>query len=200
MRFDEGELFADDVRDDDAGNRRAFRRDEMIACEHCARANPPTRLNCLYCDATLSTPADGTDLRRPALKPLEEWERGFNVVLAPRSLDDVYLRPEALAETASLLRLKPAQLSEMLASGVALPLARTGVPEEIEFLKSRLGALNLKVEIVSDEELRLETAPPPRVRQIDFDEESSQFVSRGVRSLCSSRDASSNGGSRLRNV
>jgi hypothetical protein len=157
--------------DDGASDRRAFRRDEMAACEHCARMNPPTRMKCLYCGAPLPAAEGGADLRRPALKQLEEWEKGFNVVLAPREFDDMHLRGDALAEAASLLRLKPEQLGEMIATRAVLPLARTGLREEVELLERRLGALGLRVEVVSDEELAIESEPPRRVRKIEFDEE-----------------------------
>jgi hypothetical protein len=170
LRFDEGEIFAGD---DDAGasDRRAFRREEMTTCERCRRASPPTRMKCLYCGAPLPVAAEGgADLRRPALKPLEEWERGFNVVIAPRAGEDFSLRDEARREAASLLRLKPEQLSEMIAARCALPLARTGVREEVELLERRLTALGLQVEIVSDEELAIEREPPRRVRKLEFDE------------------------------
>jgi hypothetical protein len=170
LRLDEGEIFAGGGDDDGAGDRRAFRREEMTACARCARMNPPTRMKCLYCGEPLPEALEGADLRRPALKPLEEWERGCNVVLAPREFDDTHLRGDALAEAASLLRLKPAQLSEMIGSRAVLPLARTGLREEVELLERRLGALGLKVETVSDEELAIESEPPRRVRKLEFDD------------------------------
>ncbi|MFL6228409.1 MAG: hypothetical protein ACJ741_06485, partial [Pyrinomonadaceae bacterium] len=114
----------------------------------------------------------GADLRRPALKPLEEWEQGFNVVLAPRASGDTHLRDDALADAASLLRLKPEQLRDMIATRAVLPLARTGLREEIELIERRLDAHGLQVEIVSDEDLAVESEPPRRVRMLEFDDAS----------------------------
>ena len=169
MGFEEEELFGG--AEAEATDRRAFKRDELIACERCGRASPPTRMKCLYCGATLPAVEGGEDRRRPALKPLEEWERGFNVVLTPRGGEGSHPRGDALAEAASLVRLKPEQLSEMVAARAALPLARTGEREETELLQHRLTALGLDVEIVADEELAVETEPPRRVRKIEFDGE-----------------------------
>jgi hypothetical protein len=172
LRLDETEMFGGGVDDGGgAGDRRAFRRDEMAACSRCARMNPPTRMKCLYCGEPMPEASGGADLRRPALKPLEEWEKGFNVVLTSRESDDVHLRGDALAEAASLLRLKPEQLGEMIASRALLPLARTGLCAEVELLERRLGALGLRVETVADEELAIESEPPRRVRKFEFDED-----------------------------
>jgi hypothetical protein len=168
LRFEEEELFGGDAATG-ANDRRAFKRDELIECEHCKRASPPTRMKCLYCGAAL--PAGDEDRRRPALKPLEEWERGFNVLLVPRGVEDSYPRGDALAEAASLARLKPELLSEMLAARVALPLARTGDRVETELLERRLAGLGLNVESVADEELAVESEPPRRVRKIEFGED-----------------------------
>jgi hypothetical protein len=169
LGFEEEELFGGDAAD--ATDRRAFRRDELIACEGCGRASPPTRMKCLYCGATLPAVGGDEDRRRPALKPLEAWERGFNVALAPGGGADCHPRGDALAEAASLVRLKPEQLSEMLAARIVLPLARTGERAEIELLERRLKGLGLNVRIVADEELAVESDPPRRVRKIEFDED-----------------------------
>lgn len=154
-----------------ASGVRAFEREALIACARCVRANPPTRMRCLYCGATLPAAAGGEDLRRPTLRPLEEWERGFNIVLAPcADSADVHPRGDSLAEAAALVRLSPEQLREMCGAGVALPLARTAEREEAELLEHRLCGLGLKVEIVADEDLAVEERPPWRVRRMRFDE------------------------------
>lgn len=199
MHFDEQEIFGDA---DDAADRRAFRADELAECERCGRRSPPTRMNCLYCGTPLPAPLDGADLRRPALKRLEEGERGFNVVLVPRTgaraltregeedsheiaeggargVEDGSAREGdtreggktfacALRDAATLLRLEPELLEEMIAARVPLPLARTGERDEVELLESRLAALGLTVEIVSDDELAADANPPRRTRRVEF--------------------------------
>jgi hypothetical protein len=176
LRLDEEQIFAgDDDHLDGAGECRTFRSEEMTTCESCGRLSPPTRMTCLYCGASLPAPRAGEDLRRPALKPLEEGERGFNVVLVPREAEeetrdgrDSNPRSEAMAEAASLLRIKPEQLGEMLASSLPLPLARTGERAEVALLERRLSGLGLRVEIVTDDDLAVETDPPRRVRRMKF--------------------------------
>ncbi|HEX8162502.1 MAG TPA: hypothetical protein VF538_11555 [Pyrinomonadaceae bacterium] len=177
MGFEEEELFGGDAASG-ATDRRAFRRDELIACERCGRASPPTRMKCLYCGATLPAGDGDADRRRPALKPLEGWERGFNVVLAPGGGEGSPPSGDALAEAASLARLKPEQLGEMLAARTALPLARTGERAEAALLERRLTALGLAVETVADEELAVESEPPRRVRRIEFDADAVTGLSR----------------------
>lgn len=140
---------------------RPFAPGELVACEVCARANPPTRVYCLYCGATLPVTERSAGLRQPALKRLEEWEAGFNVILHPRG--GWAGGREALEEMASLLRAEPEFLRECLAERRALPLARAGSSEEAELIVGRLAARGLEVETLSDEELLMQ-GPPRRVR------------------------------------
>lgn len=144
---------------------RPFAHAEMVACEACLRANAPTRMSCLYCGAVLPANERSAALRRPTLKKLEEWERGFNVVLLPHARAS--LKPGALDEAAALLRLDAARLDEIVASGGALPLARAASAEEAELVVSRLGAHGLAAEVFTDELL---ARAPARVRALDFEE------------------------------
>ena len=144
---------------------RPFAHAEMVACDACLRANPPTRMNCLYCGAALPATVQSAALRRPTLKRLEEWERGFNVVLLPRAAST--LKPDALEEAAKLLRLDAHRFGEIVASGRALPLARTASAEEAELIVGRLRAQGLAAEVFADEVL---ARAPVRVRALDFEE------------------------------
>jgi hypothetical protein len=152
-----------DERPSDAPRR--FTPAEMVACDACLRANAPTRMSCLYCGARLPVTEQSAALRRPALKKMEEWEQGFNVVMLPRA--DSGLMPEAIEEAASLLRLGAARLSQIVGSGRALPVARASTLEEAELVVSRLGPLGLVAEVFTDEEL---ARPPARARALDFEE------------------------------
>jgi len=145
---------------------RAFTHAEMVACEACLRANPPTRMNCLYCGATLPAPAVGDDLRRPTLRALEAWEQGFNVVLLPQAAGEWSV--DSLTEAAALLRLEAGQLREMALARTHLPLARAAQADEAALLAGRLHALGWHVEVVSDEELGVETDPPKRIRKLEI--------------------------------
>lgn len=82
---------------------RGFALDQMVRCEACLRANPPTRTSCLYCAAQLPRTETSAALQRPTLRRLEKWEQGFNVILIPGNT--AHLREEALQEAAGLLLL-----------------------------------------------------------------------------------------------
>jgi hypothetical protein len=144
---------------------RPFAPEEMVACESCVRANPPTRMHCLYCGAALPVTERSERLRRPALKKLEEWETGFNVVLHPPAA--AALPAETLTELSSLLRAEPGVLRECLAERRALPLARAGSREEAELIVGRLRAHGLSAETLADEELLMHE-PPRRVRALEL--------------------------------
>ena len=144
---------------------RPFAPEQMVACDACLRANAPTRLSCLYCGAPLAATEESAALRRPALKKLEEWEHGFNVVTLPRAAGA--LTSEAAEEAASLLRLDAGALKEIVLAGRAMPLARASTADEAWLVVERLRALGLFTEVFPDEVL---ARRPLRVRAFDFEE------------------------------
>lgn len=156
--------------EEDAGGPsmpRGFAAGEMVACEACLRANPPTRMNCLYCGAAMPAGDEGHDLRRPALRALEAWEQGFNVVIVPQAAAGD-LGVDSLSEAAALLRLETGQLREMLGAGAHLPLARVASRDEAALVERKLRALGCQVETVADEELGVETHGPQRIRKLEI--------------------------------
>lgn len=165
----EDELNAFDLNEDLLGAStahdapRRFEPNELVACEKCKRANAPTRMNCLYCGAPLPVTEQSAALRRPALRKLEEWEQGFNVVLHPPSARPA---PETAEELAALLRLDAARLSEMFDAGTTLPVARAASKEEAELIVSRIKARGLDAEVFDDDTL---ARTPVRVRALGFD-------------------------------
>src|SRR4029079_4927345 len=60
-----------------------FTADQMIRCEGCLRANPPTKVTCIYCGATLPLTEASTKLRKPTLRQPEKHETGFNCISLP---------------------------------------------------------------------------------------------------------------------
>jgi hypothetical protein len=147
---------------------RGFAPEEMVVCDACLRANPPTRAGCFYCGARLPVNERSAALRRPTLKPLEEWERGFNVVLLP---SESGVTPEALGGAASLLRLEPERVRAMAEAGVALPLARAASEEEADLVVERMRAQGFRVEVFADDELAAASLPPRRARALEFGDE-----------------------------
>jgi hypothetical protein len=137
----------------------------MIRCEECLRANPPTRINCLYCSVPLPVTESSARLRKPILRPPQKHELGYNtIVFSNGELPG----PETIEDAASFLRLKQEDLERILAEDVPLPVARTAIRQEAELIADRLQALGFRVTTLSDE------GSVVRVRSLGFDE--STFV------------------------
>ncbi|HEV2706232.1 MAG TPA: hypothetical protein VGV59_09935 [Pyrinomonadaceae bacterium] len=143
---------------------RGYTAEQMTACEKCLRANPPTRLNCLYCGAPLPSNEATEAFRRPELKPLEEHAQGFSVVALSASAD------ASIEEAAALLRREAGALREVLSAGCALPLVRVATCAEAELIARRLGAHGVTAEVLSDEALLGGKTSPTRVRKVEFGE------------------------------
>ena len=125
-------------------------------------------MNCLYCGAKLPLTAAGAALRRPVLRPLEEWEQGHNVVLLPGGPP---ASPQAIDDAAELLRFAAPRLVEAVDAREALPIARAAAADEAKLIEERLGALGFNVLIVADAEMAVEAGPPRRVRKLEFAED-----------------------------
>jgi hypothetical protein len=142
---------------------RAFTRDQMVHCESCLRANPPNRVNCLYCGSRLTVRPAAIALERPALRPLEKWEQGYNNILLPPPAN---LAESCLAELADFLRLEKEDLQRIVASQMPLPLARSSSKYESELIQQRLRAAQLPSLIVADAALGLEQSL--KLRSLEF--------------------------------
>jgi hypothetical protein len=148
-----------------------FAADQMVRCDECLRTNPPTRVNCLYCAAVLPLTETNVNLQKPALRPLEKWEQGYNNILlppqanSPRDFADTTLR-----EAADLLRLPQADLAIILSSGTPLPLARAATIDEASLVQLRLSSLGIDTRIVPEREPGVEATGPIKVRAIEMDD------------------------------
>jgi hypothetical protein len=148
---------------------QGFAHDKMVRCDECLRANPPTRVECLYCGKALPVNEANPAQPRPSLRPLEKWEQGHNNILIKYPAEG--LGSQAIEQAAGLLRLTVAGLNRILLAGKPLPLARTAIPEEALLIQGSLGALGFETIIVSDQTLALEVSPPRRLRTIELLEE-----------------------------
>jgi hypothetical protein len=145
---------------------RPFAPEQMLACDACLRANPPTRPACLYCGAALPRTKQSAALWRPASRKLEDWEQGFNVVTLVRGAGA--LTSDAAEEAAQLLRRDAGALKELLLSNRAMPLARAATAEEAWMIVERLRELGLSTEVFPDEVI---ARRPQRVRAFEFEDE-----------------------------
>ena len=152
-----------------SGESPAFAPEEMVACERCRRANPPTRMSCLYCGDKLPATGAGAALRRPALRPLDAWEQGFNVVLIEGGAGAV--GDDDLQGPATLLRMDVGLFRDILNRRDALPVARAATAEEAELVARRLCESGFGAEVISDASLSaVESCPPARVRRLELTE------------------------------
>ena len=139
----------------------AFRPDEMIACMKCGKANPPNRASCLYCATPIELPEERMHQAKLNLRPLENWEKGFNIVFVPP-----VNQPDA-ASISSYLSLDPELLRQMLTATHPFPIARLESQAEASIAVQQLERLGLKSSVVSDEALRVDRFPT-RLREIEF--------------------------------
>jgi len=142
---------------------RSFTAEQMVRCESCLRANPPTRTNCLYCGAGLPLQSATVVLQKPALRPLEKWEHGYNNILLPPAAN---LSETCLTEMADFLRLEKEELQQILASKLPVPLARSSSKEDAELIQRRLKTAQLNSLLIADASLGLE--PPIKLRALEF--------------------------------
>lgn len=157
-----------DVSELTATEPQAFAPEEMVRCQECSRANPPTRVSCLYCGATFAFDERTAVKQRPTLAPLEKWQAGYNNILVPSSHTPAPSDPEQLA---ALLKLSVGQLEIILRANMPLPLARTSTLDEAMLVERRLKDFQLVTRIVSDKDLRIEESPTLRIRAAEFQEQ-----------------------------
>ena len=143
-----------------------FSAEQMIRCEECLRANPPTRVNCLYCVAPLPLTEVSARLIKPVLRPPEKHQLGYNNILLPHDQAEA-----VIVEAAALLKLSVENVRKVILQGTPLPVARTASHEESKLVTERLRDLGLQCLTVSDAELGSSDAVR-RVRSMMFGDES----------------------------
>lgn len=102
-------------------------------------------------------------LQKPALRPLEKWEHGYNNIhlASPANLSESWL-----AETANFLRLEKEDLKRIVVAEIPLPLARSSSKDEAELIQQRLKNAEIDSLILADSSLGLD--PPLKLRALEF--------------------------------
>ena len=160
---DDVSLFADSVGADEL---RPFTPGEMCRCEECLRANPPTRVTCLYCSAPLPAAETKVELAHPPQRRLERSQPAYNNIL----ISDGRLKPEVIARLADFLQVENDDAARIFSLAGPLPLARVATREEAAQVQSRLAQFGLQSMIISDQDLGLATEPL-RWRRIELSDE-----------------------------
>ena len=149
----------------------------MIRCDECLRANPPTRMTCLYCGTALPLDESSVKILKPALRPPAKHELGYNIILAA---DQKMSSSEQVADAAVLLRLPTEVFEKILSAKKSLPLARTSSQEEAKFVALKLVELQLESTILTDKELGSEPDQLIRIRGMSLEEEGAQLRQPGA--------------------
>ena len=147
---------------------QGFSAEQMIRCEECLRANPPTRVTCLYCVAPLPLTEAAVRLRKPDLRPPEKHQSGYNNILLP---EDQALPEDVIVEAATLLKISVEKFRDLLSQSIPLPVARTASREEAELVFMRLRDLGIECLTLSDDELGLTEDAMKRVKSVFLGDE-----------------------------
>jgi hypothetical protein len=131
----------------------AFDTAAMVTCDACRRSNPPSRLKCIYCGASLTVASEAAASIKPLLRELEPWERGCNLIVRERMAD-----PD-IAGAARFLSEEPGDIAESLAAGVPVPIARVESEAEAVVVRDGLARFGIGCSIVKDSELAPERSP-----------------------------------------
>lgn len=141
----------------------------MVLCEKCLRSNPPTRPNCLYCATPLPFSDKVAELQKPALRPLESWESGYNNILLGRTPEFSFETSQS--EATKILKLKDEAVKIILSASQPLPVARTASVEEALLVQKRLSRLGLTTSVIADEELTSRAGVTMRARGFEIGED-----------------------------
>jgi hypothetical protein len=132
----------------------AFSSDEMVACG-CGRTNPPNRQKCLYCGRELEITIDALGTVKASMRPLELWERGFNVVFT--GCEDGSRIDLNLITT--YLPLERDKAQAIFDADTPLPLVRVESLNDADVVQRELGKMGLKTVILSDVDLASDKLP-----------------------------------------
>ena len=151
---------------------------EMITCDACLRANPPTRAACLYCGADL--PANGNEhdsqsaaeatgsTAGPTEGSEEDVSDGYYVVLNPNQTNSP--SESSLSEIASTLHLKISEVLSVFDGGRAVPVALAATPEQAAQLIEKLQALGIEADTFRDDGLGVDI-PARKIRALKLSDD-----------------------------
>lgn len=156
---------------------RGFKPDQMIRCEECLRANPPTRVSCFYCSATLPETESSLRLRKPTLRPPDKFEQGYNTILLRRPQET--FNQTLIRAAADLLKLDTEAFQGIVMAGMPLPLARIASLEEGKLLAERLNEMGLETMTLGDADLGLIDSNLVRLRSLKLGEDNLGLIQAG---------------------
>ena len=130
---------------------KSFSPDELLTCDVCLRANPPTRAACIYCGAALTSRATIVSKENEAEPQPAAIATGCYVVITPKALSVV--DENLLDQLAKTIQLKNTDLKTALISHSPLLVARTH--EKADKTVSTLREVGIDGLLITDEDLQL---------------------------------------------
>jgi hypothetical protein len=150
-----------------SGETVGFSPDQMINCDGCMRANPPTRMRCLYCGTPLPAQQLAVKLQRATMSRVAETAEGFSLVTMPVVCSSS--PEETVRRAASFLNMEVDELRPFIDCPQSVPLTRVASEQEALLLRDRLSSEGLTAIIVSDKDLGVNTALPRRLRTLTIE-------------------------------
>lgn len=130
---------------------KSFSPDELLTCDVCLRANPPTRAACIYCGAALTSNAPIVSTETEAEAQPAAVSPVCYVVVPPKALSAV--GENLLDQLAQTIQLKNTDLQIALISNSPLLVARTH--EKADKTISDLREVGIDGQLITDEDLQL---------------------------------------------
>lgn len=146
---------------------RSFAPAEMVTCESCLRANPPTRTGCLYCGEPLPAPRPIEAPHVQAVVP-SAASTGFYVVLSVRANQGI--DESVLAQIAARSDLKLPDLQNAWRAGGTFPLLRASTRTQADELIDEFRALGIQTSLVKNEDLKASLANR-KIRALEFSDD-----------------------------
>jgi hypothetical protein len=154
---------------------KKFGPDEMVTCEACLRANPPTRAQCMYCGAAFQPEASSMPT---AEVPVAENKPAYYVILRPgtkKSPADTILE-----QLANRFRMKTEELRAAIVMGTPVPVTGSGSQDDSQRVVDELRNLGFDSRSISDADLKT-TIPEKNIRLLEFSETGLTGISKNGR-------------------
>jgi hypothetical protein len=127
--------------------------DAVATCPQCNRNNAVRRTTCLYCGAALPVTDQTASVQVPVLRPVEEFELGYSVVLAP--LDREAPTDRQVMRFCEITHMEEELAQAVFAARVSLPVARVPTEGEAGLVARLLGETDLGATVVPDATLEV---------------------------------------------
>lgn len=141
---------------------KKFAPEEMLTCDSCLRANPPTRAQCLYCGDALNQPgaSPATEVSTPS-----GASRGNNYVVVAFG-SSASNSDKVINQLAARFRLKPSELRIAFTTDAPLPFVAAGSLDEARRIAGELADIGIESAAIAEADLK--TSVHVNIRAVEF--------------------------------